>query len=260
MHIGGRDDRERERDGGGELRARREVDPEELVRREQERERGRESEEYIPRHRPAVSTDWNDYGVGYAPRQNRDFYDMYFEQAKNSGQGGDQDFQITLKDYPYRVVTAPFDPNSDSFEFPLMPILQFKTWHKWFHVTIAESDKEDNSQNSRGGKETGGGLVRCHISDDTGDWCGSIVLDERWTAKTRTSRHEFIAISDAKNFTLEECNVWTYYIPKEREQSEWDLYYVLLIERKAEKWERVGLGKVFREAFRSAKWREIMLG
>jgi hypothetical protein len=34
-----------------------------------------------------------------------------------------------------------------------------------------------------------------------------------------------------------------------------------LIQRVDEKWQRVGLGKVFKEAFRRrAQWREIMLG
>ncbi|RYP41952.1 hypothetical protein DL768_010414 [Monosporascus sp. mg162] len=37
------------------------------------------------------------------------------------------------------------------------------------------------------------------------------------------------------------------------------LFYVLLIERRDEKWERVGVGKVFEEAFRDARWKEIML-
>ena len=31
-----------------------------------------------------------------------------------------------------------------------------------------------------------------------------------------------------KGFTPKECSVWTYYIPKKREESEWDLYFVLL--------------------------------
>lgn len=52
------------------------------------------------------------------------------------------------------------------------------------------------------------------------------------------------------------------YIHKEREESEWNLYYVLLLERNQERalWERVGLGKVFRAAFVDAEWTEIKLG
>lgn len=56
-----------------------------------------------------------------------------------------------------------------------------------------------------------------------------------------------------------------YYIPREREQSKWDLYYVLLIETREEVAYRVGLGKVFKEAFsnsckREAAWKEFIMG
>jgi hypothetical protein len=65
------------------------------------------------------------------------------------------------------------------------------------------------------------------------------MLDNNWVAKEEKkghkidgSRRDFLAISDAKAFTKEECDVWTYYVLKERENSEWDLYYVLLVEQK----------------------------
>lgn len=62
------------------------------------------------------------------------------------------------------------------------------------------------------------------------------------------SAHEFIA----KDFSHEENDIWTYYIPKEREQSDWDLYHVLLAEKTMEGVvQRVGLGKVFQEAFQN---------
>jgi len=87
------------------------------------------------------------------------------------------------------------------------------------------------------------------------------VLDEQWVRSKTYANREFVAISEAKKFTQDECEAWTYYIPKERDQSEWDLFYVMLIERKDKQWERVGLGKVFKKAFmRNATWREIMLG
>ena len=71
-----------------------------------------------------------------------------------------------------------------------------------------------------------------------------------------------MAVSDAKSLTRDECPIWNYYIPKEQEESEWDLYYVLLLQRNRERafWERVALGKVFRAAFGYAKWNEIKLG
>ncbi|KAH8660916.1 heterokaryon incompatibility protein-domain-containing protein [Tricladium varicosporioides] len=186
------------------------------------------------------------------PTHNSHFYDMFFD-------GDDQEFRITLKDYPYRVVKSPFIPQVDNLEFPLLPILQFRTWHTWLHIKTASASTEHNESRKRVSMEVGAGQVRCHIADEAGDWCGSIVLDTRWQAGS-SSRQEFIAISEAKDFTRAECHDWTYYIPKERDQSEWDLFYVLLIERKDERWERVGVGKVFKEAFRDARFKEIMLG
>lgn len=39
------------------------------------------------------------------------------------------------------------------------------------------------------------------------------------------------------------------------------MFYVMLIERREEQWERVGTGNVFKTAFmRNATWKEIMLG
>jgi hypothetical protein len=75
----------------------------------------------------------------------------------------------------------------------------------------------------------------------------------------KKGRHDFIAISEAKSFTDEECKTWTYYVPKEREDSEWDLFDVLLLKHGDRGWQRVGLGKVFRAAFWRARWREIIL-
>ena len=79
------------------------------------------------------------------------------------------------------------------------------------------------------------------------------------------AEHEFIAISEAKEFAKEEYDSWMYYIPKEKEQSEWDLFNVLLIEVRDEIAYRVGLGKVFKEAFENScreekQWKEIILG
>ena len=161
-----------------------------------------------------------------------------------------KDFYLTLPENPYRVVMADYSSEPDK-EFPDQPILQFWTWHTSLHLVPSGNP----------GPKPGKGLSRYDIVDESGDWCGSLVLDEQWITKSRRSKHEFIALSDAKTFTKDECDVWTYYIPKEREQSEWDLYYVLLIERKENtRWERVALGKVFKAAFADAEWKEIILG
>ncbi len=159
-------------------------------------------------------------------------------------------FRSILPENPYRVVMADYCSEPDR-EFPDQPILQFWTWHTSFHLVPC-----DNL-----GPKPGKGLYRYDIADENGDWCGSLVLNEEWIKKSQRSKHQFIAISEAKAFTKDECDIWTYYIPKEREQSEWDLYYVLLIERKKNMtWERVALGKVFKAAFANPEWKEIVLG
>ena len=77
--------------------------------------------------------------------------------------------------------------------------------------------------------------------------------------------YELIAISEAKDFTPEEFTGWNYYIPKERDESEWDLWYVLLVEKIDEVVvRRVGLGKVFQEAFENScspgkEWKEFIM-
>lgn len=186
-------------------------------------------------------------------------YELFFkppEEIEPADTEIDPKFYIYPKECPYRIVIAPYSRNINSVEFPLMPILQFWTWHTWLNIIAPANEVQDGAAST-----VGEGLKRCHICDESGDWCGSIVLDEQWAETASSARQELIAISEAKKFSLDECGAWTYYIPKERDQSEWDLFYVLLIERKGEKWERVGLGKAFKEAFmRKAGWKEIMLG
>ena len=191
---------------------------------------------------------------------------MFFE----NGGGGGEEFSITLRDYPYQVVKASYTSQPNSYEFPLLPILQFRTWHTWLTITKAATttttttttttNTNTNTNTSTGTSDLGPGQSRCHVADGMGDWCGTVVVNTRWLVEQRSSQQEFVAVSEARSFTLDECPEWTYYVPKEREQSEWDLFYVLLVRRRDEKWERVGLGKVFKEAFRDARWKEVMLG
>jgi hypothetical protein len=102
----------------------------------------------------------------------------------------------------------------------------------------------------------------CDIVDSEGDWCGSIILEDAWIRQYNGYLFHFIAISDAMASTLDECPDWTYHIPKERHESEWDLYYVVLLERNENKgvWQRAGLDKVIKVAFRGNAWSEIKLG
>lgn len=175
-----------------------------------------------PSTRTPYNADWS--GKAYHTAPNSDFYDIIFDNR------GEQ-FSITLRDYPYRVVTAPFTSKLESFEFPLLPILQFRTWHTTLYVKAATAftSEKNESVGKDQREDIDQGQIRCHVADEAGNWVGSIVLDVRWMARqTSHHRYEFIAISDVKDFTQAECETWTYYIPKERKSSEWDLFCVLL--------------------------------
>ncbi|GAB7348349.1 hypothetical protein MBLNU459_g6319t1 [Dothideomycetes sp. NU459] len=171
-------------------------------------------------------------------------------------------FRQTIPQSPYRVLMTCYTHKPDS-QFPDQPLLQFWTWSTF--LRLVSRDEVDQS--------LGLGLTRLDIHDEVGDWCGSIVLNKDWVQERKDrlshdfdgSRYEFIAISHAKAFTDKECTVWTYYVPSERDQSEWELYYVLLVERGNHgTLRRVALGKVFQMAFHHAgfktKWKEIILG
>ncbi|KAK1986639.1 hypothetical protein LZ30DRAFT_746362 [Colletotrichum cereale] len=79
---------------------------------------------------------------------------------------------------------------------------------------------------------------------------------------------EFVAVSDARDFSMEELDTWNYYVPEDREVSEWHLYYALLIVWDADHAvaRRDGLAKICRRAFDLASfepgkaWREVTLG
>ncbi len=109
------------------------------------------------------------------------------------------------------------------------------------------------------------GLHRFGILDSKGDWCGTVVLDKTWF-NARGGIYEFAAISDAKEFALEEYDSWTYYIPEEREQAEWYLYYALMIQWRSGVYVRLGLAKIYKTAFESGslkpgmQWKELTLG
>ncbi|KAG4267401.1 hypothetical protein FPRO04_12961 [Fusarium proliferatum] len=186
-------------------------------------------------------------------------------------------FTLTLPEDPYNVLTTETTktsiPSSSIEEFPDQPFLQFFTWRAKFHVLRLETQSNlDLPQRSNGVEapqtEPVQHLCRCEISDQRGDKCGSVVVDSEWLGNKENEQQtlfEFIAISDAKDFTNEEFPDWTYYIPKERIESEWDLYFVLLVEFYPEEgiYRRVALGKVFKAAFThlvEKEWKEIILG
>lgn len=142
---------------------------------------------------------------------------------------------------------------------PDKPYLQFFTWSAELRLTPDRDLRTDRPALGRG-------LRRFNICDRKDDWCGTIILDRSWHGVEEPGQqHEFIAISCAKDFSHDELASWNYYIPKDREQSEWDLYYALLIEYDGQIARRVGLGKVFKAAFSNScagpkQWKEFLLG
>ncbi|KAH7176868.1 heterokaryon incompatibility protein-domain-containing protein [Dactylonectria macrodidyma] len=184
------------------------------------------------------------------------------------------DFKLTLPEDPYNVLTTETTqastPSRLVEEFPDQPFLQFFTWRADFHVirSIVQSSLDPMQLPDGPESSETEPLCRCEITDRRGDKCGSVVVDTEWLRKKESecqTMFEFIAISDAKEFTIKEFPDWTYYIPKERIESEWDLYFVLLVEFYQEEgiYRRVGLGKVFKAAFTHSKkeeWKEIILG
>jgi hypothetical protein len=134
--------------------------------------------------------------------------------------------------------------------------LQFWTWSAFLRIY---------SQRQECHPAVGEGIRRCDIADFACDRCGTIVLNENWGDQwAHGKEYEFSPISAAKDLSAEENDTWTYYIPKEKGQSELDLYYVLLIEHRGEIVYRIALGKVFKEAFANSclpgrEWKEIIL-
>jgi hypothetical protein len=173
-------------------------------------------------------------------------------------------FSKTLPDVPFGISISGDDIATDKraaahpypTQLPDQHYLQFFTWSAYLRLTDhVPSGKSPLLERN---------LRRFGIADYKGDWCGTIVLPESFEIG-RSPEYQFLAISEAKKFSLDEYNGWMYYIPREREQSEWDLYYVLLVEVKDEIAYRVGLGKVYKEAFENScregkSWDEFILG
>lgn len=110
----------------------------------------------------------------------------------------------------------------------------------------------------------GAGLARLSVLDKGRLWCGTVVVDESWANKRKDKLCEFIALSDARKFTHDECTSWKYPIPKDLEDFDWDLYNVMLVEYFEDRcvWERKGLGKILKvrlETLDRSKWTEIAL-
>lgn len=144
---------------------------------------------------------------------------------------------------------------------PLKGHLHFFTWSASFKLSRESMSDVSFKSNLQPG------LHRFSIVDCRRDWCGTIILSESYF-NCIGDIFEFIAISEARDFALEEYDSWTYYVPGEREEAEWYLYDALMIRWNREKSvaERLGLGKIYKTAFQSGsfdpgfKWKEITLG
>jgi hypothetical protein len=132
--------------------------------------------------------------------------------------------------------------------------LNFWTWSAFFRLECA-------------GEHTG--IKRYNILDRHHEICGSVVLPQTFinnskANQTDNSPFEFIAISEAKTFTKEEMPIWTQYISDERGYSNWNLWYVILVETSDSFRQRVAVGKVYIAAFYQSfdpgmDWREFTL-
>lgn len=189
---------------------------------------------------------WQGYEINFRPDFRRDEYGRAYKKLFMEHTA--RWFRRTIPESPYRFIAAP--PNSlETTKFPDLPILQFWTYSAFLRLVPSHQSVNLHST-----------LVRYDILDKEKDWCGAIVFEKDWVAQQKKagklgnadSNYEFIMLSDAKAFTEDECSVWTYYIAKERAQSEWNLYYALLVERIGGLWYRVVLGKVFRLFFGTA--------
>lgn len=164
-------------------------------------------------------------------------------------------FISIIPDHPFGVTRYDSVPVTDEDVDQYMPILQFFTWSADLHVVIRKSEP-------RGDFSGLSAIRQCDIVDKNGDWCGFLPVDRTIIDHRDGRLFLFIAISEAEAFTMDECPVWTYYVPQERSESKWDLYFVMMLIRNDERglWERAGLGKVFQSAFMERRWDEFKLG
>jgi hypothetical protein len=213
-----------------------------------------------------VETTWRGYTMPALAREAELTYDRYGRLIKPNERTlqRDKDFKLILNECPFDVEIV-----EDTEAAPLnsteknMPFLQFFSWSAFFRI------REDRRQKYKPDQT----FCRYSIEDYKDDWCGTIMLDKTWVLKKfiKYEDHdplEFVALSEAKQFADEEYDDWANYIPVERGESTWDLFYVLLIEYDDDTGiaYRVGLGKVYKEAFENSckpegkRWKEFILG
>ncbi|KAI9699543.1 MAG: hypothetical protein M1820_007174 [Bogoriella megaspora] len=70
-------------------------------------------------------------------RHTSEFFDQFFDHgcyANPEAMQANPIFNITLREYPYSVEMAPFSSEPEDPEYPLMPILQFWTYHTSLYI------------------------------------------------------------------------------------------------------------------------------
>lgn len=139
--------------------------------------------------------------------------------------------------------------------------LYFWTWTAFFQLSRQSLSSREFSSSLEPG------LHRFGLGDIKGDWCGTIILEKKWFNQIG-GIFEFVAISEARDFSMEELDTWNYYFLEDREDSEWYVFYALMIvwDEKHTVAERTGLAKIYQKAFHTGSfqpgkaWREIVLG
>ena len=180
-------------------------------------------------------------------------------------------FDRTMPKYPYQVRMVEPGKRSTRPEERLedQRFLQFRTWSAYFYLV-----PEDHLQRFSKRSKSDTNLVRFGIQDGDYNLVGTITLGTSWeSCANLETRHEFMAISDAKGFTEEEMKEWSFVEPSLPGQAEWYAYNVLLLEYDDEirgVARRAGLGKIYKRAFDTAclmpeqkkkkVWKEIILG
>ncbi|KAH7068888.1 hypothetical protein BKA63DRAFT_97450 [Paraphoma chrysanthemicola] len=162
-----------------------------------------------------------------------------------------------------------YGPRFKSLNVP--EFLFFRTHSGYFSIdptpqSSPSSQLDSMSHTSLRNDQPKPGVNWHNLSDCNGDWCGTVLLAAETTSAISLEASEFIAISEARDFSLEEHDSWTFYVAKDRVDSQWDLYYVLLIttnEKGVSR--RIGIGKIFKDAFKrslapGSSWKEIVLG
>ncbi|KAF2727328.1 HET-domain-containing protein, partial [Polyplosphaeria fusca] len=218
---------------------------------------------------PKVEATWRGYSLPQTPTDESPTdsslsskHDAYGRtiRSQHLGLTRSQDFKLILNECPFDVeIVAEVEALSPHRTERDMPFLQFYSWSAFFRIREDRRFRYAPHQN----------FHRYNIEDYKDDWCGTIMLDSVWALRKDLELDdpmEFIAISDAKQFHADEYDDWSSYIPMERKESTWDLYYVLLVEYHADIAYRVGLGKIYKEAFENSckpegkRWKEFILG